>query len=203
MALQKILVAQGGGPTAVINQSLVGVVREARKFAGRRGLWRGGMACRHRQRGFRRPGRESDGQSGAVAATPSAALGSTRDKPDLKYCQAIFRSPEGARNRPASTISAAMISPTPCASSARRRARSAIPCAACIFPRPSTTIWWQRPYAGLSLGRPLRHAGVHGRQSRQRLAAGRLLRGHDGPPRRLSHRRLGAGARHFPAMGRT
>ena len=28
----KVLVAQGGGPTAVINQSLVGVVLEARKF---------------------------------------------------------------------------------------------------------------------------------------------------------------------------
>jgi len=28
----KALVAQGGGPTAVINQSLVGVVLEARKF---------------------------------------------------------------------------------------------------------------------------------------------------------------------------
>ena len=28
----KVLVAQGGGPTAVINQSLVGVVSEARRF---------------------------------------------------------------------------------------------------------------------------------------------------------------------------
>ena len=27
-----VLIAQGGGPTAVINQSLVGVVLEARKF---------------------------------------------------------------------------------------------------------------------------------------------------------------------------
>ena len=27
-----------------------------------------------------------------VAATPSAALGSTRDKPDVKYCQEIFKS---------------------------------------------------------------------------------------------------------------
>ena len=34
MSSQKILVAQGGGPTAVINQSLVGVALEARKFAG-------------------------------------------------------------------------------------------------------------------------------------------------------------------------
>ena len=29
----KLLVAQGGGPTAVINQSLAGVVLEARKFS--------------------------------------------------------------------------------------------------------------------------------------------------------------------------
>jgi 6-phosphofructokinase len=32
MASGKILVAQGGGPTAVINQSLVGVALEARRF---------------------------------------------------------------------------------------------------------------------------------------------------------------------------
>ena len=32
MASGKILVAQGGGPTAVINQSLAGVVLEARRF---------------------------------------------------------------------------------------------------------------------------------------------------------------------------
>jgi hypothetical protein len=32
MTTGKILVAQGGGPTAVINQSLVGVVQEARRF---------------------------------------------------------------------------------------------------------------------------------------------------------------------------
>ena len=31
MSSGKILVAQGGGPTAVINQSLVGVVLEARR----------------------------------------------------------------------------------------------------------------------------------------------------------------------------
>ena len=32
MPLGKVLVAQGGGPTAVINQSMAGVVLEARKF---------------------------------------------------------------------------------------------------------------------------------------------------------------------------
>ena len=34
MALGKVLVAQGGGPTAVINQSLAGVVLEARRLEG-------------------------------------------------------------------------------------------------------------------------------------------------------------------------
>ncbi|MGA9765017.1 MAG: 6-phosphofructokinase, partial [Rhodomicrobium sp.] len=33
MTPAKILVAQGGGPTAVINQSLAGVVLEARRFS--------------------------------------------------------------------------------------------------------------------------------------------------------------------------
>ena len=33
MAQLRILVAQGGGPTAVINQSVAGVVAEARKYA--------------------------------------------------------------------------------------------------------------------------------------------------------------------------
>lgn len=34
MTSGKVLVAQGGGPTAVINQSLVGVVLEARRQLG-------------------------------------------------------------------------------------------------------------------------------------------------------------------------
>ena len=33
MSSQNILVAQGGGPTAVINQSLAGVALEARRMA--------------------------------------------------------------------------------------------------------------------------------------------------------------------------
>jgi hypothetical protein len=34
-----------------------------------------------------------------VASTPSSALGSTRDKPDLKYCHEIFEVLKGARHR--------------------------------------------------------------------------------------------------------
>ena len=89
----KLLVAQGGGPTAVINQSLAGVVLEARKFAQIEKVY----GARHGIAGIvNEDFLDLTGEPAAnleqVAATPSSALGSTRDKPDLKYCQAIFRS---------------------------------------------------------------------------------------------------------------
>ena len=89
----KILVAQGGGPTAVINQSLAGVVLEARKFPNIGAVY----GAYHGVRGivdqdFTDLTRESGENLERVAATPSAALGSTRDKPDAKYCQEIFKS---------------------------------------------------------------------------------------------------------------
>jgi 6-phosphofructokinase len=87
----KILVAQGGGPTAVINQSLVGVVLEARRFAQIDFVY----GARHGVRGivnedFVDLTGETAHNLEMVARTPAAALGSTRDKPDLKYCQEIF-----------------------------------------------------------------------------------------------------------------
>ena len=89
---RKILVAQGGGPTAVINQSLVGVALEARRFADISHVY----GAIHGVRGIVNDdlvdlGQESTVNLEAVAATPAAALGSTRDKPDLKYCQEIFK----------------------------------------------------------------------------------------------------------------
>jgi 6-phosphofructokinase 1 len=91
MAGTKIVVAQGGGPTAVINQSLVGVVLEARRFAGVERIY----GARHGVRGivnedFVDLTGETSHNLELVAATPASALGSTRDKPDLKYCQQIF-----------------------------------------------------------------------------------------------------------------
>ncbi|KRB82108.1 6-phosphofructokinase [Duganella sp. Root198D2] len=88
----KILVAQGGGPTAVINQSLVGVVLEARRFRNVTRIY-GAM---HGVRGivnedFVDLTQETSHNLELVAATPSSALGSTRDKPDLKYCEEIFK----------------------------------------------------------------------------------------------------------------
>lgn len=87
----KILVAQGGGPTAVINQSLVGVALEARRFGEVRRIY----GARHGVRGivdedFVDLTQETSHNLELVANTPASALGSTRDKPDLKYCQEIF-----------------------------------------------------------------------------------------------------------------
>jgi ATP-dependent phosphofructokinase / diphosphate-dependent phosphofructokinase len=92
-SFSKILVAQGGGPTAVINQSMAGVVLEARKFPGIAKVY----GARHGVRGivnedFVDLTQETTANLEAVAVTPSAALGSTRDKPDVKYCQDIFKS---------------------------------------------------------------------------------------------------------------
>ena len=88
----KILVAQGGGPTAVINQSLVGVVLEARRYRQVTQIY----GARHGVRGiveedFVDLTAETTHNLERVAATPSSALGSTRDKPDVAYCQAIFK----------------------------------------------------------------------------------------------------------------
>ena len=88
----KVVVAQGGGPTAVINESLAGVALEGRKFAGAERIY----GARHGVRGivdedFVDLTQETPEHLERVAATPCAALGSTRDKPDLAYCQEIFK----------------------------------------------------------------------------------------------------------------
>lgn len=87
----KVLVAQGGGPTAVINQSLVGVVLEARKFPHISRIY----GALHGVRGiveedFIDLSRETSHNLELVAQTPSSALLSTRDKPDADYCQKMF-----------------------------------------------------------------------------------------------------------------
>ena len=87
----KMLIAQGGGPTAVINQSLVGAVQEARRWNA------GGIyGALHGVSGIINEtmvdlGQESDVNLEQVAATPCSALGSTRDKPDLAYCKEIYK----------------------------------------------------------------------------------------------------------------
>ena len=90
--MTKILLAQGGGPTAVINQSLVGAVIEARKFRNIEKVY----GAIHGVRGivdqnFVDLTAETSDSLERVAGTPSSALGSTRDKPDQKYCREILK----------------------------------------------------------------------------------------------------------------
>ncbi len=92
MLAGKVLVAQGGGPTAVINQSLAGVVVEARKIPDVERVY----GAFHGVRGiinenFMDLTQETTHNLEEVANTPSSALGSTRDKPDRKYCNEIFQ----------------------------------------------------------------------------------------------------------------
>lgn len=86
-----MVVAQSGGPTMVINQSLAGVVAEARKdprvgriLGARHGVLGilGGDYIDLRKLAPRR--------LDAVAATPSSALGSCRRKPSAADCRAMF-----------------------------------------------------------------------------------------------------------------
>ena len=87
------VIGQSGGPTSVINQSLVGVVQEMRKA----GLVDQLLGARFGVRGiiddqFIALNDLPDELLERVAQTPAAALGSTRDKPDPQYCQKIFQS---------------------------------------------------------------------------------------------------------------
>ncbi|PIE82726.1 MAG: 6-phosphofructokinase [Candidatus Contendobacter odensis] len=86
-----VLIAQGGGPTAVINQSLVGAVLEARKFPEVDRVY----GALHGVRGiinedFVDLTQETTNNLERVAQTPSSGLLSTRDKPDADYCSKIF-----------------------------------------------------------------------------------------------------------------
>ena len=85
------VIAQGGGPTAVINQTMVGAVIEIQKRHPDARI----LGARHGVRGIR------DGdyvelsdvpeeQLRRVGTTPGAALGSTRDKPDAAYCDLVL-----------------------------------------------------------------------------------------------------------------
>jgi 6-phosphofructokinase 1 len=85
------VVGQSGGPTAVINQSLVGVILEARKTGHIDRL----LGARHGVRGiinddFIDVDKASEELLERIGGTPAAALRSTRDKPDAAYCEKIF-----------------------------------------------------------------------------------------------------------------
>jgi len=88
----KAVVAQGGGPTAVINQTLAGVALEAAKHPQITRLY----GAVHGVRGvlneeFLDLSQETPANLLRVAGAPSSALLSTRDKPDEEYCRKLFR----------------------------------------------------------------------------------------------------------------
>lgn len=87
-----MVIAQSGGPSMVINASLVGAVSAARKAGDRIGRI---LGARHGIQGIL--GRDyidlrkvSDAKLKAVALTPSSALGSCRMKPTADDCRRIF-----------------------------------------------------------------------------------------------------------------
>jgi len=88
----KVLIAQGGGPTAVINQSLVGAVLESRKFPEVTRVYGATNGVRGIiNEDFLDLSQETTHNLEQVAGTPSSALLSTRDKPDDAYCKEIFK----------------------------------------------------------------------------------------------------------------
>jgi 6-phosphofructokinase 1 len=92
------VIGQSGGPTAVINQSLAGVVEGLKAGLAASGKVKTIFGMRHGVRGLVKPGTDGlldltqidKARLDAVARTPSAALGSTRDKPDEAYCEKIL-----------------------------------------------------------------------------------------------------------------
>ncbi len=85
------VIGQSGGPTSVINQSLVGVIEQVRGAGHIRQL----LGARHGVSGIVKddfvPLDDVPVEKLVhIANTPSAALGSTRDKPDEAYCHKIF-----------------------------------------------------------------------------------------------------------------
>ena len=85
-----ILIAQGGGPTNVINQSLVGIIdgetKTASKIIGAVNGVRGIVDNK-----FISLSNISEDDLKRIKNTPGAAIGSTRDKPDEKYCIEILK----------------------------------------------------------------------------------------------------------------
>ncbi len=87
----KMVIGQSGGPTAVINQSLVGAVLAARKQASITGI----LGARHGIAGIMKEdfidlSTQSGAQLELVANTPAAALGSVRLKPGKAECEKVF-----------------------------------------------------------------------------------------------------------------
>lgn len=85
------VVGQSGGPTAVINASLAGVIEGLQEVGAIKKI----LGMHHGVNGLTRDNlidlsETPQSMLDALCRTPSAALGSTRDKPDHAYCERIF-----------------------------------------------------------------------------------------------------------------
>lgn len=87
----KAIIAMGGGPTAVINQSLVGAVLQARQYPHITqfyGAFRGVEGLVNEE--FVNLSEATGHNLEMVASTPGAGIRSTRVKPDEMHCKRIF-----------------------------------------------------------------------------------------------------------------
>jgi len=85
------VVAQSGGPTGVINASLVGVIEEARKNPLIENIYGAVHAVAGIVKNeFIDLGSLSNEILERVCASPSSALGTSREKPDQEYCSKIL-----------------------------------------------------------------------------------------------------------------
>ena len=88
----KVVIAQGGGPTPVINQSLVGAVLESRKFTQITRVYGAVKGIEGIvDENFIDLTQETTHNLEMVAKTPSAALLSTRVKPSKEFCLEIYK----------------------------------------------------------------------------------------------------------------
>ena len=95
LATGNAVIGQSGGPTAVINQSLVGVVEGLRAGLQAAGFVGRVLGMQHGVRGltkgeFHELTDMHQDRLDRLAMTPSAGLGSTRDKPDAAYCDRVL-----------------------------------------------------------------------------------------------------------------
>jgi 6-phosphofructokinase 1 len=85
------VVGQSGGPTGVINASLVGVIEEAQKHPDIENIYGSIHAVAGMVKDdFIDLGKLSPETLEIVAASPSSAIGTSRDKPDEEYCAKII-----------------------------------------------------------------------------------------------------------------
>jgi len=87
----KMVIGQSGGPTSVINQSLVGAILAARKQANITGI----LGAKHGIAGIMKEEfidltTQSEDELEVLANTPAAGLGSVRLKPGKAECERVF-----------------------------------------------------------------------------------------------------------------